>query len=88
MPNNDIAPLRQRGCSRVAQAVDLVIDGAVLLYIGVGGRDISLWLVVVIVGDKILHRIVREKAAHLGTDLACQRFYSAPESAWGGCTVQ
>ena len=72
--NNDIAPLRQCGCSRVAQAVDLVIDGAVLLYIGVGGRDISLWLVVVIVGDKILHRIIREKAAHLGTDLACQRF--------------
>ena len=58
----------------MAQAVNLVVDGTVLLNIGVCGRDISLGLIVVVVGDEIFYRIIGEKAAHLGTDLAGQRF--------------
>ena len=59
--DDDIPALRKGGGGGMAQLFYLLIDGAVLLYIGVGGRDISLWLVVVIVGDKILHRAIREK---------------------------
>ena len=58
----------------MAQTVNLVVDGAVLLNIGVCGRDIRLGLVIVVVGDEIFYRIIWEKAAHLGTDLAGQRF--------------
>ena len=58
----------------MAQAVDLVVDGAVLFNIGIRGGNVGLRLVVVVVGDKILHGILREKAAHLSTNLACQRF--------------
>ena len=72
--NNDVAPLRKRRRCRMAQTVDLVIDGAVLFYIGIGGRDVGFGLVVVVVAYKIFHRVLGEKAAHLGADLACQRF--------------
>ena len=71
--DDDVPPLRERRRGRVAQAVNLVVDGTVLLNIGVCGRDISLGLVIVVVGDEIFYRIIGEKAAHLGTDLAGQR---------------
>ena len=58
----------------MAQTVNLVVDGTVLLNIGVCGRDIRLGLVIVVVGDEIFYRIIGEKAAHLGTDLTGQRF--------------
>ena len=71
--DNDIPPLRQRRRGRVAQTVDLVVDGTVLLNIGVGAGDIGLRLVVVVVGDEILHSIVREERAELGAELGRQR---------------
>ncbi len=60
------------GC-RVAQLVDVVVDGRVLGYIGVRGRDIGFRLVVVIVGDKVLHGIVRKEGRKLCVQLGCQR---------------
>ena len=72
--NNDVAPFRKCRRGRMAQTVDLIVDGAVFFYIGIGGRNVGLRLVVVVVAYKILHRIFGEKAAHLGADLAGQRF--------------
>ena len=71
--NNDVALLRKRRRCRMAQTVDFVIDGTVLFYIGIGGRDVGFGLVVVVIAYKIFHRVLGKKAAHLGADLACQR---------------
>ena len=57
----------------MAHAVDLLVDGAILLDIGVGARDVSLGLVVVVKGDKILDRVVREEALELAIELRGQR---------------
>ena len=57
----------------MAQAVDLIVDGAVLFDIGVGAGDIGLGLVVIVVGYEILHRILREKGPELGAQLGGQR---------------
>ena len=58
----------------MAKPVDLLVDGAVLLNIGICGRDIGLWLVIVVIGNKILYRVVRKKLAELGAKLCGQRF--------------
>ena len=56
----------------MAQALDLVIDGGVLLDEGVRLRDVGLGLVVVVVGNEVLHRVIREKLAELGGHLGGQ----------------
>ena len=43
---------------RVAQALHFLVDGGVLLNEGIGLRHVRLRLVVVVVGDEILHRII------------------------------
>ena len=58
----------------MAQAVDLVVDGGVLLDIGIGRGDVRLRLIVVIVGDEILDGVVREELAQLGAQLRGERF--------------
>ena len=72
--NDDVPPLGQSRRRRMAQPVDLVVDSAVLFNIGVGAGDIGFRLVVIVVGNKILHRIVREKGPELGAELGRQRF--------------
>ena len=71
--NDDIPPLRKRRRGRVAQAVDLIVDGAVLFNVGIGAWDVGFGLVIIVVGNKILHRIVREERAELGAELGRQR---------------
>ena len=58
----------------MAQAVDLIVDGAVFFNVGIGGRDICLGLIVVVVRHKILHRIVRKKLTELRAELGRQGF--------------
>ena len=57
----------------MAHAVDLLVHRRVLLDIGVGARDIGLGLVVVVIGDEILDRVVREEALELAIELGGQR---------------
>ena len=45
----------------MAQTVDFIIDGGILLNIGVGRGDIRLRLVIIVVGYEIFYRIIREK---------------------------
>src|SRR5205807_4712800 len=63
----------QVGGGRVAQAGDLVVDGRVLLYIGVAGGDVGLRLVVVVVADEVLHPVVGEELPELVGQLGGQR---------------
>ena len=50
----------------------MVIDRGVLLDEGVGSRHVSLRLVVVVIGDKILHGIFRKKITHFRIELRSQ----------------
>ena len=50
---------------RVAQTLHLLIDGGVLLNERIGLRHVRLRLVVVVVGDEILHRVIRQQLAQL-----------------------
>ena len=52
----------------------LVVDGAVLLDVGIGGGNVSLRLVVVVIADKVLHGVLREKLLELAAKLRRQRF--------------
>ena len=57
----------------VAEPVDLVVDRAVLLDVGVARRQIRLRLVVVVVADEVLHPVVGEERPHLVGQLGRQR---------------
>ena len=56
----------------VAQAVDVLVDGGVLLDVGVGLGDVGLGLVVVVVADEVLDRVVGEEVLELAVELGGQ----------------
>ena len=66
------AAQQSRDCME-AQAVNLLIDGDILLDIRIGGRDIRLGLVVVVIGDEIPDGVMREESLHLGIELCGER---------------
>ncbi len=67
--DDDVAPFHERGGGREAHAVDLLVDVRVLLDIQVLRRDVCLWLVVVVIGDEVLDRVVREEGLELAVEL-------------------
>ncbi len=67
-----VLALEQRLGGREAHLLDLLVDRRVLLDVGVGGRDVGLGLVVVVVGDEVLDRVAREELAHLAVELCGQ----------------
>ena len=64
---------------RMAHAVDLLVDGRILLDIGVGPRDVGFGLVVIVVGDEILDRVVREEALELAVELRGERLVGSKD---------
>ena len=58
----------------MTQAVDLIINGGVFFNIGVGRGDVGFGLVVVEVGDEIVHFVFREELAKLGVKLGGEGF--------------
>ncbi len=71
--DNDIPALRQRRRRRVAQLFDLIVDVRIFFDIGIGRRYIGLRLIIVVVADKILHRVLREELLKLAVKLRRQR---------------
>ncbi len=63
----------QRRGRRVAKPVDLLVDRGVLLDVQVLAGDVRLGLVVVVVGDEVLHRVAREVGPELVAQLRRQR---------------
>jgi hypothetical protein len=57
----------------MAHAVDLFVDGRILLDIGVGTRDVGLGLVIVVIGDEIFDCVLREEAFELAIELRRER---------------
>ncbi len=70
--NHHVAPLQQCLGGRQSHLLDVIVDGGILLDEGVGGRHIGFGLIVVVVGDKILHCIIREELLHLAVELGGQ----------------
>ena len=71
--DDDVVALQQRPGGRVAHPVDLLVDLAFLLDIGVGAGDVGLGLVVVVVGDEVFDRVLGEEALELAVELGGQR---------------
>ena len=72
--DDDRVPARQqRRGGRVAESVDVVVPGRVLLDVEVGLRDVRLRLVVVVVGDEVLDGVLREELAELVAELGRER---------------
>src|SRR6266704_3048167 len=57
----------------VPQPLHLVVDRGVLLDVGIGLRNVRLWLVVDVVRDEVLHGVVRQHLAQLVGELRGQR---------------
>ena len=72
--HDHVTPLQQGAGGAEPQAVDLLIGRGVLLNIGVGVGDIGLRLVVVVVGDEVLHGVFREEFPELLAELGGQGF--------------
>ena len=71
--DDDVVALQQRARRGVAHAVDLLVDRAFLLDVGVGARHIGFRLVVVVIGDEIFDRVVGKEALELAIELRGER---------------
>ena len=70
--HNYIPTLKKCGGCAVTQTVDLLINGRILLDIGIRVGNICFRLIIIIVGDKILHRVIGEKLTEFCAELCCQ----------------
>ena len=71
--DQDVAAGQEGGRGRVPEPLDLVVHRRVLLDVRVGGRDVRLRLVVVVVADEVLDRVVGEHLAELVGQLCAER---------------
>ena len=68
--HDDVAPAAQQGRGGTqAEFVEVVVDCQVFFDISVGGGDVSLWLIVVVVGDEVFDSVVREELLELAVEL-------------------
>ena len=70
--NQHIPPGQQGSSSRQAQLVQFLVDAGVFFHIGIGLGNIRLRLVVIVVGNEILHRVVGKELLELGSQLRRQ----------------
>ena len=70
--DDDVPALAERTRRRIAQTVDLVVDGHILFDVSVAARDICLGLIIIVIGDEILHSVFGEKFAELVAKLRRQ----------------
>ena len=69
----DIAAGEERAGGREPEPLDLLVDGGILLDVGVRARDVGLGLVVIEVADEILDGVVGEKLLELAVELRGER---------------
>ena len=67
--HDDVAPLHQGGGGGQAHPLDLLVDRGVLLDVQVLPGHVGLGLVVVVVGDEVLHGVVGEEVRELAVEL-------------------
>ena len=79
--DDHIVPNQQSGGCRVPKPVDLIVDRGVLLDVSVGLRDVGLRLVVVVIGDEVLHAVVGEELPELICELGAQRLVGSQDQS-------
>ena len=72
--DDHVAPREERTGRREPQPLDLLVDGRVLLDVGVRAGDVRLGLVVIEVADEVFDRVVGEELLELGVELRGERF--------------
>jgi hypothetical protein len=70
--DDDVLAVEERAGGGMAHPVDGFVDGGVFFDVEVGLGDVGFRLVIVVVGDEILHRVVREKLLELPVELGRQ----------------
>ncbi len=85
--DHHVAPLDQALGGRQAHLLDVVVDRAVLLDEQIARRHIGFWLVVVVVRNKILDGVFREKLLEfrvkLGGQASCSGPVPRPDAPYG-----
>src|SRR5205085_2674208 len=66
-----IASFKEAACCREPELFDLLIQHALFFNIGISTRNIGLWLIVVIVRDKIFYRVIRKELLVFAEELCC-----------------
>ncbi|MNC03522.1 hypothetical protein D3C75_509330 [compost metagenome] len=56
----------------MAKFINLFVNAGIFLNISIGGGNVRLWLVIVVVADEIVYRIIREKLLKLTCQLGSQ----------------
>ena len=69
-----VAPFRQRTGGGIAEFIDLVVYGEVLFDISIRGGDVGFRLIIIVVGNEILHAVFGEKFAEFVAQLRRERF--------------
>ena len=71
--HDDHVPPRQKGArGREPEPVEKVVAVAALLDVSVARGNVGLRLEIVVIGDEIFHRVLREEALHLAVELGGQ----------------
>ena len=70
--DDHVVAVEERAGGGVAHPVNGFVDGGVFLDVEVGLGDVGFRLIVIVVADKILHRVVREKLLKLAVELGRQ----------------
>ena len=71
--DHHIAPGQQTAGGAVTQLVNFVVDRGILLDKGISNRDIGFRLVIVVIGNKVLHRVFGKEFLKLAVELGRQR---------------
>ena len=61
--DNDILPAEKSAGGGQTETLYLLVDLGILFNVGIAAGDIGLGLVVVVIGDEVLHHIMGEKLA-------------------------
>ena len=77
-----VATFQQRFGRRQAHLLDVLVDAGVFFNVGIARRHIGLGLVVVIVGNKVLDRVVREKFLELAVELRGESLVGREHQGW------
>ncbi len=70
--NDNVPSLRKGRRRRKPEPVYLIVYIRILLDVGIRRGNIRFRLIIIIIGYKILHRVLGEELLHLAVELACQ----------------
>ena len=80
--DDDIAPLEQRTGRGVTQLINLVVDGSILLDVGVRLGNVGFGLVVVVVADEVADVIVGKERLELTRQLRREGLVVCDDERW------